>query len=338
MMQFKAQYYNGRDAGVEPVDVYLSDGKLSVRRGEEIVTEYPFAAVKIKDRIGDLPRHMTFPDGSSCETQDNAAVDAMLEEMKMGKASRIVHMLEMKKRYVLFSLLFTVLFALGMFFYGVPLMAKGVAFALPVDASVQIGEGTLDVLDKHIFSASKLSADEQNRLKKKFRLLLGDMPKGFDYRIIFRSGGRIGANAMALPNGTIIFTDELVNIAGNDDQVVSVMAHELGHVVNRHGIRTLLQHSMMSVVAIALTGDISSLTVGIPAFLVESKYSREFEREADRFAVDMMLDKGIPVRSFAEMLERLTDEKGEDGKVFSYISSHPTTEERIKMIREVSSE
>ena len=338
MMQFKARYYNGKDAGSENVTVYLTGDKLSVRRDEEVLAEYPFSSVKIKDRIGDLPRHMSFPSGASCETSDNDAVDAVMDYMGSGKTSRMVHKLEMKKRYVVFASVFTVVFVVGMFFYGVPLLAKGVAFALPVEANMKLGRSTLSFLDKHVFSESTLSEEDEIRLRRRFNELLRDMPKGFAYRLLFRSGGAIGANAMALPNGTVIFTDELVHLAENDDEVVSVMAHELGHVAGRHGIRTLLQHSFMSAVAIAVTGDVSSLTVGIPTFLVESKYSREFEREADEFAVNMLIKQDIPVKHFADMLEHLTEGRGKDGKVFTYISSHPAPAERIEMIREAEVE
>jgi Zn-dependent protease with chaperone function len=338
MMQFEAKYYNGRDAGSETVTVSLVGDKLSVRRGDEVLEEYPFAAVKIKDRIGDLPRHMTFPSGGSCETSDNDAVDALMEFMGTGKTARMVHKLEMKKRYVIFASVFTVAFVLGMFFYGVPMLAKGVAFALPVETNIRLGASTLSALDKHLFSESTLSEEVKRRLMGRFNKLLDDMSKGFGYRMVFRSGGRIGANAMALPNGTVIFTDELINLAENDEEIVSVMAHELGHVAQRHGIRTLLQHSFMSAVAIAVTGDVSSLTVGIPTFLVESKYSREFEREADNFAIKMLIKHDIPVKHFADMLDHLTEGRGKDGKVFTYLSSHPAPAERIKMIREAEVE
>lgn len=335
MIEFEAKYYNGRDAGVTDVTVSLVGDKIIVRNGEVVLAEYPFTAVKVKDRIGNMPRHVTFPSGASCEIADNDAVDAMLESVGIGKVSRVVHKLEMKKRYVFVSLAFTILFVLGMFFYGVPFVAKAVAFALPVEANLKVGSQTLNILDKRIFSESELPEVEKARYRAEFNRLLDDMPEGFQYRLLFRKGGAIGANAMALPSGTIIFTDELINLAQNDEQVVSVMAHELGHVSNRHGIRTLLQHSVMSAVAVAVTGDVSSLTVGIPAFLIEAKYSREFEREADKFAVNMMKNNDIPVLHFADMLEILTEGKGKDGKVFNYISSHPAPEERIKYMREV---
>ena len=54
--------------------------------------------------------------------------------------------------------------------------------------------------------------------------------------LLFRDGGKFGANAFALPSGKIIVTDQLASLL-NDEQIVGVLAHELGHVVYRHGMR-----------------------------------------------------------------------------------------------------
>ncbi len=60
------------------------------------------------------------------------------------------------------------------------------------------------------------------------------------YSLNFREGGAIGPNAFALPSGTIILTDELVDIAGDDnDMVLAVLAHEIGHVDKKHSLRQI---------------------------------------------------------------------------------------------------
>ncbi len=170
-----------------------------------------------------------------------------------------------------------------------------------------------------------------------FNRLLKDLPEGFRYRLLFRDGGELGANALALPDGAVIVTDQLIEIAEEHEEVVSVLAHELGHVVRRHGVRTVLQSSVVSAVAIAFTGDISSLTIGIPTLLVESKYSKVFEKEADRFAVDMLKAQGIEEVHFANMLTRLSNiNGGGESKILTYISSHPSTKERVQMIKNSS--
>ena len=53
---------------------------------------------------------------------------------------------------------------------------------------------------------------------------------GHVYQLEFRHGGYIDANAFALPSGIIVMTDELVELAKSDDELISVLAHEIGHV------------------------------------------------------------------------------------------------------------
>lgn len=333
-MQFKGYYYNGKDSSRQEVTVDVEFDKLVVRNGAKIISNYPLSAVEIKSRVGSAPRYINFPDGGSCETTDNDAVDRILVKYNMNKSSRLVHKLESKKRFVLASLVITMLFVFVMVAYGVPFLSKGVAFALPVEVNRVIAKDTIKILDKHLFKPTELSRGEQEEIESEFEKLLEGMPDGFDYRVLFRGGGHLGANAVALPDGTVVVTDELVELAdGEIDEIVSVLAHEIGHIVNRHGIRTILQDSILSAVAVAITGDVSSLVVAVPSFLIESKYSREFEKEADRFAVKMMVKHDIHIKHFANILKRLTeDDKNRRDGLVTYISTHPPANERIKLI------
>lgn len=220
--------------------------------------------------------------------------------------------------------------------------AEKVAFLLPTETNILIAGHTLETLDKYLLGgATSVDEQKQKELVDSFNRLLKDLPEGFRYRLLFRDGGELGANALALPDGAVIVTDQLIEIAEEHEEVVSVLAHELGgHVVRRHGVRTVLQSSVVSAVAIAFTGgDISSLTIGIPTLLVESKYSKVFEKEADRFAVDMLKAQGgIEEVHFANMLTRLSNINGGGGesKILTYISSHPSTKERVQMIKNSS--
>ena len=115
----------------------------------------------------------------------------------------------------------------------------------------------------------------------------------YPLQVMFRKGGALGPNAFALPDGTIVFTDEMVRLAEHDDELSAVLAHEIGHVVRRHGMRTIIQDSLLGFLILAITGDItgsSELFIGLPVLLTEMAYSREFEREADQYALAYMQD------------------------------------------------
>src|SRR5260221_8759744 len=82
-------------------------------------------------------------------------------------------------------------------------------------------------------------------------------------------------------------------------------------------------------------GDLSSVTsfaAALPTLLLQAKYSREFEAEADEFALDYLAKKGIPPDAFSSLLERL--ERGEGSTAgLDYFSTHPATRERVERAR-----
>ena len=126
--------------------------------------------------------------------------------------------------------------------------------------------------------------------------------------VLFRKGGRVGPNAFALPDGTILFTDEMVRLADHDDELVAVLAHEIGHVVHRHGLRAVIQDSLLGFALLAITGDAtgsSELFLGLPVLLTQLAYSRTFEREADNYALDYLRAHNIPPIHFAHLMRRI---------------------------------
>ena len=131
---------------------------------------------------------------------------------------------------------------------------------------------------------------------------------GHVYRLEFRQGGLIGANAFALPSGIIVMTDELVEMAETDDELVAVLAHEVGHVRGRHALRQLLQAAGVSALAFALLGDVSSISALLSAApaLLHAKHSRDFEREADGFAKQWLRENGIAESNFDAILCRIS--------------------------------
>jgi len=98
----------------------------------------------------------------------------------------------------------------------------------------------------------------------------------------------------------------------------------------------VLQDSGTVVVLIAITGDVSSvisLTAALPNVLVQSKYSRDFEREADDYAFAYLKQRNIPADTLTAILVRMEKKSGESGGVMDYLSTHPATKERAERAR-----
>ncbi|MGD8369266.1 MAG: M48 family metallopeptidase, partial [Desulfobacterales bacterium] len=280
------------------------------------------------------PRYLYCPGGEKFETEDNEAVDRLLKRLRKRSALDLVHLLESKKRYVLLSLAVMVLFIAATVRYGVPAAAELIAFRLPGKVTDIAADQTLSALDRSIFQPTGLDPATRARLDRHFAPLL-EQHRDYGIKVLFRKGERVGPNAFALPDGRIIFTDQMVEMAENDDELLSVLAHEAGHVVYRHGMRRVIQGSLLAFAMIAVTGDASGtseLFYGMPVMLTELAYSRQFEREADRYALAYLRAQGISTAHFARLMRRIDrwQEKHRGDRLPSYLSTHPETAERLR--------
>jgi len=338
-----ARYFDGKSSDARQVSLELdAQGMLRVR-GDGIEFSCPVAAVRVSERIGSSRRHLTFPDGSQCETGDNDGVDRMFAAQEPA-AARLLHRWESGPRYALAAVAITIAAAAAAIFWGIPALAKQVAFALPASTEKLLGSDALAALDRFIFTPSRLPPERQEALHKLHAAMLAELAAGrgggSGYRLELRAGGRAGANAFALPAGIIIMTDELVALSKDDQELEAVLAHEIGHLRQRHILRHVLQDSV-TVLLIAVTlGDLTSLTTlaaTAPTALLQAKFSRDFEREADDYALGHLARRGISPEVFAAILQRMEDKRpggenaGKDAPDF--LSSHPGTRERIARAR-----
>jgi Zn-dependent protease with chaperone function len=334
-MEFKAFYFDGKTSEKKEVQVHFYDiGELRIK-GLENELSFRLKDIRITPRIANTPRSLYFPDGAKCETQDNDTIDAFLSQQKKGRWNAFQHKVESNLEYVFPALVFSVLIIWGLLYYGLPVLSKKVAFALPSSVQASLGKEGLQYMDKLLFAPSDLPEEKQEHLRLLFNNTKQGIPKEYDFLLALRKSPKLGANAFALPSGIVVVTDKLVQLAKNDNELIGIFAHEMGHVVHRHALRNLLQDSAIVLVIAGITGDISSvssLAAGLPVILVQRKYSRSFEREADLFAMKYMKQHKIPPRHLADILLRLQEQR-KTGNGLDYLSTHPATEKRVKELK-----
>src|SRR6185436_5206099 len=128
-------------------------------------------------------------------------------------------------------------------------------------------------------------------------------------RLLFRDAPRIGANAFALPGGTIVLTDGLVAAAQSDDEILGVLAHEVGHVEGRHSLQQIYRAAGLAVMALLIAGDSSEIVdnvVSQASALTLLSYSRGFEADADQRSVALMQAAGRDPGAFLDLIDRLS--------------------------------
>jgi predicted Zn-dependent protease len=181
------------------------------------------------------------------------------------------------------------------------------------------------------------------------RRLVANVPARFQqpaFRYSFDVVNLREINAFALPGGPMFLHRGMLQAARTDDEVAGVMAHELSHVILRHG--TLQAAKAQKFQLGALAGQVLGAIVGGQkgAIIAQGsqfglgtyflKYSREYEREADLLGAQIMARAGYDPRQMANMFRTIQQQGGNSGPEF--LSDHPDPGNRYDaIIREARS-
>jgi Zn-dependent protease with chaperone function len=334
MIAFQGTYFDGKSSKAYPVTVVCSGGLMSLRDdANDLRIDLQLEDLSLAPPLGKTRRVLEFPGGARCETADFDAVQRLEAERGYNaqRGMHLVHLLESRWRLVAACVVCLLFCLWGVVAHGIPWMAKHAAFATPQPLIESVSNQSLALLDKQLFKPSRLDAARLDTLQRQFQELIQDRGLHPRARVIFRSSEAVGANALALPSGLIIMTDQLVYLAQNDRELLGILAHELAHVEQQHGLRNLYQSTGLFVLISALLGDVTSITStasSLPAFLLQSGYSRQFEKEADTLAGQYMLQQGWGTKPLRNILQRLAGEG--DEKIPAWLSTHPGTEERLQ--------
>lgn len=303
-----ASYFDGRSARAQTVTLaLLGEGRqrqLHIH-GEGVDLHVPAREVQWPERTRHGMRLAHLPGGGHVQCDDGAAWDDWLRSQ--GQGDSLVVKMQQSWRWVAGSVAVLVGLAVAMQLWGLPVLARGVVAATPMSVDQAIGEQTLEAVDELMMGPSQLPAAQQEAIRQAFTEAMSHQPpdQRTPWQLVFRKS-KIGPNALALPGGTIIMTDEMVSMVNGDTRVLTaVLGHELGHVQQRHGVRMLVQAAVLGTLGAVVLGDFSSLLAAVPALLGQAHYSREAEREADVHAVKVLKDAGLSPLHMVSMFEAL---------------------------------
>ncbi|THB72853.1 MAG: peptidase M48 Ste24p [Desulfobulbaceae bacterium] len=351
MIEIYGKYFDGQTSAHQSGLLVIHENSSWVLKNTQslaIIKQGKSFQAKVSPRLADTPRAISFSGLDHFETEQNDQVDAALARLKKRHWSGPIHLLESKFRYVLIALILFVVGAFGFVRYGIPTTASVIAMNLPQDLLEVAGSQTMSALDRILLKSSKLDPQKKDEVLDHFERTINHYPE-LNLDVIFRDGGKIGANAFALPDGRIVFTDQLINLATDQDQLLAILIHEIGHIYHRHGLKRLIQNSILTFGIYSLTGDasgVSELFLGLPVILTELGYSRKFETEADTFTLEQMNRLGLEPYHFADILLKIeyqeiaakkdaeAAEQAMDGWL-GYLSTHPATKDRIKRFQRI---
>ncbi len=328
-------WYDGVSSQPRAVRLWLAaPGLLRIEDETGQVRDWPAAEVSLSTRLGSTPRLLRRAGHGQIECADDPCLSAWFPR-RAGRVEALADWLERRKAAIALAAAVAVLAVFGFFRYGLPAAAAHIAERMPRAVEVQASRQVLAVLERLRLAPSRLPPGRQALLRDGFARLVEGQPRAEQMTLHFAHAPLLGPNAFALPDGRIYLTDALVALAGDDDELMAVLAHEAGHHVHRHGMRQAIESSSVLLVVGMLAGDVSgsSLSVSVPAVLLQSGFSRGHEREADAYALALMRSQGVPADAFVRMLRRLSAQapgEGNRGRVAGYLSTHPPTPERIR--------
>ncbi|PTY00684.1 hypothetical protein DB354_01095 [Opitutus sp. ER46] len=328
-MTTTGSYCTGEDLTPWPATLAVEgEGRLQIRwaQGERVV---PLAELRVSDRLANIPRFIYLPGGAVVETADNGAIDALLVTQRRGRFAAVVHALESHHGVATVACVVLVALLVASFFWVPPRLARSIAGRVPPAIEVRAGAAAKATLAQY-FTPFAPDLAERARVE---RQLIRIQPDGrttprptIEFWRFTQS-----PNAFALPGNVIVLNQELLELSLTDDELAALLAHELGHLRLRHGIQSVLRNSFALLIVSAATGDLSALgafTTSLPVALLQNGYSRDLEREADAFAYDLLRERRIPTKAFSSLLVKLGNRAPAEA-AFSYLSTHPATEERI---------
>ncbi len=220
------------------------------------------------------------------------------------------------------------------YIFGVPLLAGRIVSVLPAEWERSFGDSINDQV------AVALGAEDgfvlcdpdpnslANRAITRFaQAAMEGSSSPFEPRIdVVRSDI---PNAFALPGGQVYYFSALLEATETPDEFAGVLAHELGHVVHRHSMEQLVSTAGTGILIGFVLGDLTgaSVAAAIGATLINSRFSREGERQADAYAASVATRLAFEPQGLPDLLDRVAADD-EFSRAMALLNTHPLTEER----------
>ena len=219
-----------------------------------------------------------------------------------------------------------------------PLTGKPTLTLLPESEEIAIGK---KVVPQAVNENDGLYPDKevQEYVKNIGYKLASVAPRKVDYQFYVVNSGEV--NAFALPGGPVFIHRGLLLTLDNESELAGVIAHELGHINARHHAKFLEKtyglNILLNILAVATSQSqyqqIIMQLAQVSASLLQLKFSRDQEREADALGVRFTYEAGYDPRGLITTFEKF--KKMEKTQAPAWLLTHPLPEERIQNVSQL---
>ena len=221
----------------------------------------------------------------------------------------------------------------------VPLLADRLATFVPPAGERALGEATFGQIRSALAGAGLPPLDTCEApagLAALEKMLVGlNVERGGEDAIKVFVLDHEMVNAFALPGGYVVFFRGMIDAALSPNEIAAVMAHEVGHVVNRDPTRHALRSAGSIGILGLLFGDFAggAAVLFLTEQLISANYAQDAEAGADTYAYGALEAAGVSPAALGDMFERLREKYGDTEGIVSHFVSHPTLGSRIDRSR-----
>jgi predicted Zn-dependent protease len=224
------------------------------------------------------------------------------------------------------------------YFYGIPLLADRLVPYVPPSWETKIGDTAAVQIERQLTGGKGYVVCDPNRDSVANRAIARFTDATFagldsPFHPVVTVVRSDTPNAFALPGGRAYYLSALVQASRSPDEFAGVLAHELGHVYYRHGMQSLIATSTTGLLVGFVLGDLTGLSVAgaVGSSLIDNRFSRLDEAQADRFAAETAHRLGYSTKGLADLLERVARDDS-FSRALALFSNHPLTDERRRAL------
>ncbi len=220
------------------------------------------------------------------------------------------------------------------YLFGIPLLADRLVAYVPPGWETKIGDTAAVQIERQLTGGKGYVLCDPDPQSPANRAIAGFVARVFDGLdspfvpnvTVVRSDV---PNAFALPGGRAFYLSALIQATRTPDEFAGVLAHELGHVYYRHGMQTLIASSTTGLLVGFVLGDMTGLSVAgaVGSSLIDNRFSRQDEAQADRFAAETAARLGFSPQGLVDLLERVARDDS-FSRALALFSNHPLTDQR----------
>jgi len=338
--EWQGYYLDGKSASRQPAAIHLMKSGLEVVTESRVTLWWPYHEIRQTqgfyageqvrlERGTDIPEVIVVPD-SAFLTDLHRFVPGLAMRFHNPRHRR------MRLKLTVLAGIAAVCTVTALYFWGIPTMAALVAPHVPVSWEEHLGRGVVEYLAPQELQCT--DPDRMRMINEMVTTLTTPLSKQ-PYTIRVSVVNNPMVNAFAAPGGYIVIFRGLLENTKTPEEMAGVLAHELQHILQRHATQAFLHDASTGILLAALAGDAS----GAMAYGLETartvgmlSYSRQKEDEADTEGMRMLLTAGIDPAGMIAFFKMLQKENPETPNFMKYLSTHPSTLDRIEKLRSMA--